>query len=298
MYGLCNTLRMLVINGHCRDSSFNVFEREKLISYKPQSRTKEIPEENATQECTYSGISTSNGSSSLMEVNAFVPDDIYSEDEINTIDHLLVETNSNQEDPLGDFNDIYYDASNLFEPTHDNNAYVKSDSANASREHHDQLNERRSSKKGNAIQHLYNDSSCLEDEASYIDDSNVPVYDRVIVSGSVMSVEEDDVDTVCSGTLSNNRSTLQKLLSNEPMKEDVYVTMLTTLKSACLDKSNKWNTKTPTDLQMSLRTPQSACKDLQKKELIICINAINNQNNKSSKIPTSWNKARLYAFCL
>lgn len=140
---------------------------------------------------------------------------------------------------------------------------------------------------------MYNDFSCLEDEASYVYDSNVPVYDRVMVSSSAMSVEEDD-DTVCSGTLSNNRSTLQKLSSDEPMKEDVYVTMLTTMKSACLHNFNKWNTKTPTDLKISLRTPQSACKDLQKKELIMCINAINNQNNKSSKIPTSWNKARLY----
>lgn len=134
-------LSPIIIHGHCRDSRFNVFEREKLLSYKPQSRAKEIPEENATQKCAYSDISTNNGSSSLVEVNAFVPDDIYSEDEINTIDHLLVETNSNREDSLGDFNDIYYDTSNLFEPTHDNNASVKSDSANASREHYDQNNE-------------------------------------------------------------------------------------------------------------------------------------------------------------
>lgn len=286
-------LSPIIIHGHCRDSRFDVFEREKLLSYKPQSRAKEIPEENATQKCAYSDISTNNGSSSLVEVNAFVPDDIYSEDEINTIDHLLVETNSNREDSLGDFNDIYYDTSNLFEPTHDNNASVKSDSAYASREHYDQNNERTSSIIGNAFQHLYNDFSCLEDEASYIYDSNVPVYDRVMVSSSAMSVEEDD-DTVCSGTLSNNRSTLQKLSSDEPLKEDVYVTMLTTMKSACLHNFNKWNTKTPTDLKISLRTPQSACKDLQKKELIMCINAINNRNNKSSKIPTSWNKARLY----
>ena len=137
-----------------------------------------------------------------------------------------------------------------------------------------------------------NDESSLNHERMIIDDlsSNQHHHETEYVGPEHVTLERRETN-ISVGTKATGEN------SSACNKTDVFNLILESLRNSNQQTSNlnKWNAKTVNDIELALANEKEACKHLSKKELLICIDVVNEYRQAGMKPAASWNKSKLYA---
>jgi len=313
-----------IVYGHRTDAPLQVYRRQKPMLF---NKTRDIIEE-PERESVNKNLSNHHN----VELTGFVPEDmseIYDEESTDDIDIILSNQMEgeydNQTGNVSSSNtdlDLATDFSLLFNDTEvpgENNVAMEI-------EYSQEVNSLDSDivyeGLGTVIYNAYNEL-LFHDSPDFQDDNRLsyPMHQQdegiaPIRHSFVENIEENIEPRIVENTEFNiaeniESSSVENSESNvhmettvpvdnnndrsELVNSDVYDLIMDSLKTHNqATKLNKWDNKTTADLKFLLETDERACKNLSKKELLICIDVVNEHRQAAIKIVVSWNKSKLY----